>query len=197
MASNIASGGLITVIGKAGAKAIASSPATKKAHETLEDASPWLNKEEPKRAQNNELPDEPVNGGVERPTDPYDPNWVEYNKRNPDSPKGVGADRVLQAQEFEKSISRLPPGERVAQVRQKAKEVADNLGWVKDKKITRLNGRDVYRGNDGNLYSVDTQHGRFEKVNPKNGKHMGEVDIDLNPIDGKVDNSGWHDLKVK
>jgi len=55
----------------------------------------------------------------------------------------------------------------------------------------------VYKGNDGNLYAVDSQHGRFEVVNPKNGKHLGEVDIDLELIPRKLDNSGKHDLKVK
>jgi len=51
----------------------------------------------------------------------------------------------------------------------------------------------VYRDKDGNLHSVDTQHGRFEKLD-KRGKHQGEFDID-----GKqkkpADKSEKHDLK--
>jgi len=87
----VASGGLITVIGKAGAKAIASSPATKKAHETLEDASPWLNKEQPKgggTVGDTAKLDKPTQEMLD---DPYHPDWNRY-----DGPEkmGVGADRV-------------------------------------------------------------------------------------------------------
>ena len=97
---------------------------------------------------------------------------------------------------FEESISHLPPGERVAKVTEKVRDVAAARGWSKDNRLTKLNNRDVYRGDDGYLYAVDTQHGLFERVNAKNGKHLGEFDFDLSPK-GKVDNSGGHDLKVK
>lgn len=49
---------------------------------------------------------------------------------------------------------------------------------VKDNRLTKLNNRDVYRGVDGNLYALDTQHGRFEAVSLK-GKHLGEVDFSM------------------
>lgn len=57
---------------------------------------------------------------------------------------------------------------------------------VKDNKLTKLNNRDVYRGADGNLYALDTQHGRFETVSPK-GKHLGEVDFSMQKIPNSVD----------
>lgn len=38
----------------------------------------------------------------------------------------------------------MTPNERVATVRQEAKNIADQNGWVKDKKLTQKNGRDVY-----------------------------------------------------
>ena len=46
-----------------------------------------------------------------------------------------------------------------------------------------------------NFYSLDTQHGRFEKLNKK-GKHMGEVDMCLNEK-GKQDSSSEHDIRIK
>jgi filamentous hemagglutinin len=102
-----------------------------------------------------------------------------------------------QVNHYEASLVGLPPGERVAQVKQMASSVAQSNGWVKDNKLTKMNNRDVYRGSDGNLYALDTQHGRFELVNAKNGKHQGEVDMGLKFIEGSKDTSGGHDLKVK
>ena len=98
---------------------------------------------------------------------------------------------------FEKSLASLPPGERVAIIKQTAPKVAAENGMVKDNQLTKKNGgRDVYRGQDGNLYALDTQHGRFEVVSPK-GKHLGEVDFSMQKIPNSVDKSGGHDLKVK
>ncbi len=62
--------------------------------------------------------------------------------------------------------------------------------------LTKLNNRDVYRGADGNLYALDTQHGRFEVVDPQNGKHLGEVNFGMAQTK-PADKSGKHDLKVK
>jgi len=98
---------------------------------------------------------------------------------------------------YEAALVGLPRGERVAQVKQMASSVVENNGWVKDNKLTKMNNRDVYRGCDGNLYALDTQHGRFEQVNPKTGKHKGEVDMGMKFIEGSKDTSGGHDLKVK
>ncbi|MCC8460263.1 colicin E3/pyocin S6 family cytotoxin [Photorhabdus aegyptia] len=69
--------------------------------------------------------------------------------------------------------------------------------YIKDNRLTKLNNRDVYKGKDGYLYALDTQHGRFEQVHPKTGKHQGEVDMGMRPIDNSIDKSGSHDLKVK
>ncbi|MEX0499849.1 hypothetical protein AB3X34_15665 [Raoultella terrigena] len=57
---------------------------------------------------------------------------------------------------FEASLSRLPPGERVALVKETVNKVVVEQGMVKDNKLTKLNNRDVYRGADGNLYALDT-----------------------------------------
>lgn len=98
---------------------------------------------------------------------------------------------------FEKSLASLPPRERVAIVKQAAPKAAAEHGMVKDNLLTKKNGgRDVYRGQDGNLYALDTQHGRFEVVSPK-GKHLGEVDFAMQKIPNSIDKSGGHDLKVK
>jgi filamentous hemagglutinin len=96
---------------------------------------------------------------------------------------------------FEKGLSSLPPGERVAIIKQTAPNVAAKYGMVKDNQLTKNNGRDVYRGQDGNLYALDTQHGRFEVVSPK-GKHLGEVDFSMQ-VRKPADTSGGHNLKVK
>lgn len=63
---------------------------------------------------------------------------------------------------------KLPPAERVAAVKMKVKEVAKSNGLIKDSKLSKINSRDVYKDpKTGDLYSVDTQHGRFEKTNNK------------------------------
>lgn len=98
--------------------------------------------------------------------------------------------------EFEKSLAFLSPRERVAMVKETAPQVAAANSMVKDNLLTKKNGgRDVYRGQDGNLYALDTQHGRFEVVSPK-GKHLGEVDFSMQ-ISKPADPSGGHNLKVK
>ncbi len=101
----------------------------------------------------------------------------------------------LTAAEFEKSISKLPAFERVAIVKNKAKEVAQKNGWIKDNKLSKRNNRLIFKDKQGNYFSVDTQHGRFEKLNKK-GKHQGEYNIDLELIPDSKDISGGHDIKV-
>ncbi|WP_249939029.1 VENN motif pre-toxin domain-containing protein, partial [Tenebrionicola larvae] len=97
---------------------------------------------------------------------------------------------------FEKSLVNLSPGERVALIKQAAPQVAAANGMVKDNQLTKKNGgREVYRGRDGNLYALDTQHGRFEVVSTK-GKHLGEVDFSMQ-VRKPADPSGGHNLKVK
>jgi RHS repeat-associated protein len=97
------------------------------------------------------------------------------------------------AQAFEARIAKMPPGERVIAVNGKVAKVARKNGWEKDSKVTRLNGRDVYKDANGNLYAADTQHGRIE-YNDKRGRHLGEHDID--GVKHKpADASGGHNLR--
>jgi filamentous hemagglutinin len=88
-------------------------------------------------------------------------------------------------------------GERVAQTKKMASLVVESQQWVKDRKLTKLNGRDVYDGKDGYLYALDTQHGRFERVNAKSGKHVEEVKMNMSPVEGTKDSSGGDDLRIK
>ncbi|WP_445621382.1 two-partner secretion domain-containing protein [Kushneria sp. Sum13] len=97
---------------------------------------------------------------------------------------------------FENRLSALPAGERVAQVKIMAKDVAEKNNWIKDRKLTKLNSRDVYSSPDGKIYALDSQHGRFERLNRK-GVHEGEVDMALNEVPGKKDASGSHDIRIK
>jgi len=106
-------------------------------------------------------------------------------------------DEKNRVREFEKKISKMPPGERVAVVREKAGKIAKERGWEKvERKILRSNGkRQIYRDkNTENLYSVDTQHGRFEVLN-EDGVHLGEVDFAFNPTKGP-DVSGGHNIRI-
>lgn len=102
--------------------------------------------------------------------------------------------RVL---EFEKALAKLPTNERIALIRDMASKVASNRNWRRATNIERLNrGRTIYT--DGrHYYSVDTQHGRFERTALKSGKHLGEVDMGVNPILNSLDPSGGHDLRIK
>ncbi|SDJ56607.1 colicin E3/pyocin S6 family cytotoxin, partial [Pseudomonas abietaniphila] len=111
------------------------------------------------------------------------------------SNNSILADNKTVAQ-FERELAFLPPGERVAQIKAMAAKVVSANGMLKDSKLSKLNGRDVYLGKDGNLYALDSQHGRFEIVNAKNGKHLGEVDFGMNQTKS-ADGSGRHDLEVK
>ena len=98
--------------------------------------------------------------------------------------------------DFEASLFKLPPGERVAIVKQTAAKVVAEHGLIKDSKLTKMNNRDVYRGTDGNLYALDTQHGRFEVVTLQ-GKHVMEVNFAMKEIPDSKDKSGGHNLRVK
>jgi len=109
----------------------------------------------------------------------------------PSGPKGLPS-----AKDFEKQIAKLPPGERVAKIKEHSKRVAEGNGWTQNSKLTKKNKRDVYQDDDGNLWALDSQHGAFEKLNSK-GKHQGEFNFDLKENAGKLDKSGGHDLIVK
>jgi hypothetical protein len=99
---------------------------------------------------------------------------------------------------FEKKISKMSPNDRVSAVKTEVNRIVNEKGLIKDNKLTKINNRDVYQNPDtGELFALDTQHGRFESLNPKNGKHLGEVDFDFNSIPNSLDKSGEHDLKMK
>lgn len=100
------------------------------------------------------------------------------------------------AQQFVDEIKKLPPGERVAAVKEVASAKAKKYGWgEKNKNLSKKNNRDIYTDKDGNHWSVDTQHGTFEKLN-KRGKHQGEYNVDLDFNEGSIDPSGGHDIQI-
>ncbi|WP_258166071.1 colicin E3/pyocin S6 family cytotoxin [Bacillus sp. MYb209] len=81
----------------------------------------------------------------------------------------------------------------IAEIKTVSREVANQKGWKKDNKRTKMNKREVYYDKKTDTYyAIDTQHGRFEVVNSK-GKHQGEVDFNLNQTK-PADKSGGHDL---
>ena len=94
-------------------------------------------------------------------------------------------------------LYKLPAGERVALIRQEADEAARIHGFTKDNALSTMNNRTVYRGTDGKVYSLDTEKGRFELINPKTGKHEGEFSMFQLNQTGITDTSGRHDLRVK
>ncbi|OWT47256.1 hemolysin BL-binding protein [Bacillus sp. K2I17] len=94
---------------------------------------------------------------------------------------------------FDKKIAKMSVNERVAEIKTVSREVANQKGWKKDNKRTKMNKREVYYDKKTDTYyAIDTQHGRFEVVNSK-GKHQGEVDFNLNQTK-PADKSGGHDL---
>jgi hypothetical protein len=99
---------------------------------------------------------------------------------------------------LESVVYKLPPGECVALIRQHADEAAKIHGFTKDNALSTMNNRTVYRGTDGKVYSLDTQHGEFELINQKTGKHEGGITLfSLRKIENSLDRNGGHDLKVK
>ena len=112
-----------------------------------------------------------------------------------DIPEPVATDSARQsAKDFEKSLVGLPPGERVAQVKQKTASVAEENGWTRNNNLGKKNGRTVYTDKNGDHYSVDVQHGHIEKFNTR-GKHQGSVDMDLIP-NKPADPSGQHGIEL-
>ncbi len=95
------------------------------------------------------------------------------------------------AKDWEKSISHLPPGEKVAKVRPVAEIKAKINGWNKNTNLKKKNNRDIYTDKKGTHWGVDTQHGRWEKFNKKTGKHEGEFDFDGNFIENSIVSSRY------
>ncbi len=103
------------------------------------------------------------------------------------------------AEDFEKDISKFKDaGERVAKVREMADAKAQKYGWSEvNASIKKKNPkRTIYQDKNGDYWSVDTQHGTFEKLNSK-GKHQGEFSMDLKPKTNKgPDKTGQHDINI-
>ncbi len=92
------------------------------------------------------------------------------------------------AQKFEKRLSSIKDvGEKVGVVRQKWRGIATQKGWVKQRKLSKQHGADIYRDPKTKIfYRVDTQHGRVEKFNKTGKKHLGEFNVDLKEVPGKA-----------
>lgn len=124
--------------------------------------------------------------------------WIDPLGLSKCNPCGEDKDKLpdgTTVKDFEASLANLPPGERVAKIKSMSDQLAGSRGWTRARNIERLNpNRTIYT--DGtSFYSLDTQHGRFEKLNKK-GKHMGEVNMCLNEK-GKKYSSGGHDIRSK
>jgi hypothetical protein len=84
--------------------------------------------------------------------------------------------------------------ERISEYKAAGARVAEANNWKQNSKLSERFKRDIYEGEDGMLYSLDTRHGEFEVLNKK-GKHQGAVDFEgIKQKD--ADASGKHDLKI-
>ncbi|PEP11736.1 hemolysin BL-binding protein (plasmid) [Bacillus sp. BS98] len=120
---------------------------------------------------------------------------LEKNAKNLGNVTKTGANGTFDVAAFDKKIAKMNINEKAAEIKIASKGIAEQNGWKKDSKLSRVNKRDVYVDSKSkNLYALDTQHGRFEVLNKK-GKHQGEVDFNLNSTK-PADKSGGHDLKM-
>jgi RHS repeat-associated protein len=81
--------------------------------------------------------------------------------------------------------------EQIALIRSELKEDARLNGWTFDRRVSSLNraqNRTVYRDKKGSYWSIDTQHGTWEKFD-RFGKHLGEFHRNLQENPGKRDRS--------
>jgi len=106
----------------------------------------------------------------------------------------VGGKSFKNIEDFYKSASKLSVRERIATYKSMAKEIANKNGWTYNKKLSKINKRDIYTSKKGIHYSLDTRHGAFEVYNKK-GKHVGEVDFQ-GKLTKQKDKTGAHDLKL-
>ncbi|MBD8454121.1 hypothetical protein [Serratia rubidaea] len=120
---------------------------------------------------------------------------AEIAQAQSDLAKGLGTGAPQPATELVKKWALLMSTAATLGTGNTAKVVAEH-GLIKDNKLTKMNNRDVYRGMDGNLYALDTQHGRFEVVTSQ-GKHVMEVNFAMKEIPDSKDKSGGHNLRVK
>lgn len=84
------------------------------------------------------------------------------------------------AKEWEASIFKMSPPDRVARVKSVAPLKAAENNWKKNNILKKKNGgdRDYYTDSNDVPWGLDTQHGRWEKYNKKTGKHEGEYNFD-------------------
>ena len=104
--------------------------------------------------------------------------WIDSLELSKCDPCGKDKDKLpggTTVKDFKASLVKLPPGERVAKIKSMAEQVASSRSWTRAKNIERLNPKRTIYTDGTNFYSLDTQHGRFEKLNKK-GKHMGEAE---------------------
>jgi hypothetical protein len=121
---------------------------------------------------------------------------LEGRLRAQQPPAAVAASAAFDVRAFEERIAHLPPNERVAAVREQARAVAERRNLQRQAQFSERNGRDVYVDPaTGELFAVDTQHGRFEHCDPR-GTHLGELNFDFRGTKN-ADPSGGHDLFVR
>jgi hypothetical protein len=106
----------------------------------------------------------------------------------------VGGKKVDNIDDFYKAAAKLDVGERVSTYKKVGAHLADKNNWTKNANLSKKNKRDIYTDADGNNYSLDTQHGRFEVFNKK-GKHQGEIDFG-GKLKKEADKSGKHDIQL-
>lgn len=152
-------------------------------------------------------PDNPNGNTVYRDDDFSDKEWAEVESRARNALAIPGTTTKTQAFEsakqevrrgasyFERTIARLPANERVSKVVSTLRNDASTHGWKRDDRLSKINGRDIYIDKHGNYWSIDTQHGRWEKFSER-CRHIDEYNRDLKPQD-KSDPSGKHDIKVQ
>lgn len=110
-------------------------------------------------------------------------------------PPGSGASTTFDNTAFQERIHRLPVNERVPEIERTAAERAESKNWEYDTRLSALNNRSVYRDPDtGDLWSVDTYHGTFERCTAR-GLHQGEFNFAFTKTADR-DNTGQHDLDV-
>lgn len=98
------------------------------------------------------------------------------------------------ASDFYKSVVKMSTNDRIAQFKTVGAEFAEKNGLVKNNKLSKMNDRTIYSGENGTHYSLDTQHGHFEVLNSK-GKHQGSIKFDGSDTGKGI--QADHGIKIK
>jgi hypothetical protein len=119
---------------------------------------------------------------------------AEMRKIVPEKPVTPTTGPTFDVNEFERRISGMRVEERAPVVYAEAERQAAAHGWVRDRRVSTVNNRDIYRDpTTGHYYSVDTQHGRFEHCNAR-GRHIEEVKLNGEPVpNSQADN---HSIEI-